>query len=73
MSDSTIIDDLFAKLPDFADRKAAKLRFDELFEQARQEEIAKVQQAAERIEHKIVANGHDKPKRGRRPKHHEEK
>lgn len=72
MSETTTIDDIFAKLTDFADLKVAKLRFDELYEQRRQEETEKVRQAAERIDHTLVANGHGKPaRRGRTRKNHD--
>lgn len=67
------ITDLVATLEDFADLKAAKMRFDELYEQRKQEELGKVKHAAEQIDCSVVVNGHAKPKRGRRPKPHEDK
>ena len=69
---SAAVDDLFAKLSDFSEIKAAKIRFDELYDQRKQEELQKIKHAAEQIDHTLVANGHDKPKRrGRKPKDHD--
>ena len=72
VNENTMIDDLVAKLSDFADLKVAKTRFDELYEQRRHQQREKVQHDAEQIECTLIANGHDKPKRrGRKPKDHD--